>query len=544
MKKYLILFALILSFSCMKDLGTYNTTELIDPVLDSCAVFAENLEEKMYTDFDGNFIAAFSGKRIKAVPYFSFEESIKAEDYTYAWYVVKTTSIKTRDTISKSMALDTILNYTTGSFIQLFLSMTHKENGLSYKFRNYLDISLEASNGILFLSDLDGDANVGIIDGITNNFTEDLYQNVNGKVAGQNPVYISNSDISGISFNGIDICCNSGEGGVVANSLSYAKTYDYSETYFQKPEVINPQAHYLCRSSFEFIINDGNLHWRSTSGNASARKYYEGFLGDHYLSKYAICNYDFSYVTYAGSWAFIYYDDLNMKFLTFDFKTYGTTAGPPREFSSLNTQLGNAAAIAEFDPDSVGLKMVYMDRGYDGRAYALMQDPNDATKMYTLSFTGTAINSQYGAFNSNYMSYFKKEAPTSDQLDKANAFAMITELPYLFYSVGSKIYCKDLEYDQVRETVDIKNLINGKDVQVDVLFVANNYFVNDPSEDWLYIGFSEVGGTGKCGGAIKLRINSAGQYNESYTGEDGVSEKPSYVYENVMGRPVSATFKN
>ena len=371
MKKYLLLTITVLTAllctSCMEELGTYN-------YMDTNEIKIDSIKGQSITQYD----------TLRIVPTITQSKNISEENLEYLWYWYKAGAGENAKI--DTLGFDRNLKYYVAAGPGLYsarLKITDKETGLFA--RKEFDITVDAENsGLLILSDLDGNANLSLLNS-SKIFSQNIYYAANGEYAGTHPVGIADIDHSDTDLHMIVILCADDKGGVVTEPTNFVKISDYSSLFYVMPSPIAPEAYCAVATlyntgmgiTYDFIINNGKLHYRDFQYAAYEPLFNPEVSGDYSLAPYAILNNN----------TLLFYDNKN-----YHFNILKCSYGQLKETKLDPVPLpeGTDTDALAFDPRNVGLELVYAAKGWKkmdndaGYAYGIFRKPGttDLANMY------------------------------------------------------------------------------------------------------------------------------------------------------------------
>lgn len=431
------------------------------------------------------------------------------DDLEFLWTIydpIKT--YNTPDTLAKTRDLDVQVNVMPGTYTVSY-RVKDTGSGVSYRSEFKVTVTSELQRGYLVLSEVDANANVAFI-GITGKVYEDIYRNMNGEEAGQNPVSILYTYRAPLDY--VAIVCNDARGGVCLSSTSFKRLFDFKELFYEAPAVYNPQmlaiiegygsvSDYQVFGNQMYFMNGGRLHVRDVNYNVTVdgslvtveAKFYNEFPGDYDIAP------------------------LHFQEVLFDRKYKRFMYIP--SFAAPNLFVTAAKPTGVFDPANVGLKIVWGKRtlGSRGLFYCNSVFKNTAGDYFYLKFDAT---------NKAAINPLKKVAiPAGYKIRTASVFTGNLLEDYIYFAAGSKVYVYDCILNQEREIFDFATLGAG-------------YTVDDIRwhEAVLTARIMHVcvsnGQTGKCGSVYEMSVAQDGKLTVKN------------AYPNICGRVVSTHWKN
>jgi len=504
--KLTLFLPLLLSFflvCCMKEKGTYIHKEINEVEIDTAGFVAQ--------------ITVQLGQQLLLTPQLKQTQEQDEGNLEYVWYWYKFGFVQA-DTLGNTRDLKYTVPMGTslGQYTTVF-KVYDKKTGVFSKEIVNVNVTAAASEGVLVLSDLNGDAEVGIVN-IARNYIGSLYYEANGSHPGKNPVSIGFIKTNAVPYlNAVVIMCDDQEGGAITHHMDFVKTYDYKKFFFVQPEVIKPQRYYNgitgLDARYDFIINNNQLHVREyrNAQRTEEKTFFKPALPplDIKVSESAIVN---------GT-SLLFYDNTNYKFMM-----VGVASLQFLSKSFIPVFVGTQdPATMPFNPDNVGLELIHMAPGWKNYGYGIFKDPQ-TNKLFQLSFSISSL-----AFSTPFSSYYKRPINNAPGIEEATDYAYSIRDPYIFYSKENILYKYDIEFDQSQPIYNLDTVISGS--QIDKLYMR--YYAGQTTYSGkLYVASSEKGMKGKNGSISVLNIDRS-----------GTVERIDSVYRNVSGRVVSMDYK-
>ncbi|MDL2319775.1 hypothetical protein LJC45_01435 [Alistipes sp. OttesenSCG-928-B03] len=518
---YAMILAPLFLTGCMEDKGTYD-------YLPVNKVTISRLDNEQGEAIGNITVATMS--ILKLTPVMSESVPGTGDEYRYRWYIYqKGVSNSKEMTISEERDLEWAVATSPGKYEVRYV-VTNAKTEVSSYYSFEMTVVKDNVGTLMIASNVDGKANLTVMkpDGT---WVSDIYEKANGYAAGSNAVVVVNArQFQSEAVNNSIILCDDGEGGAFFNNESFEMRSAYRDIFYEAPQVIKPQGFfrgfvaYGTGDQLELLINDGKIHYRLATKVASGAKFSPAFEGDYYMHPCGS----------AGWGTNLFYDNKNYRF-------WVVSANISEVYEEYRIKLQSAYLygryaydanrIAAFNPDDVGLKMIYFSVpliNWEDIGYAIMCDPADPSKLYRLSFFGGGLQEPTSSFGSNYWySFWKRPIEAQTEIASAKSFTMARNNPYIYYSSGSRIYMYNAENDNNRMILDVATILPGN--QVDLVYIQNDdNNAEDPSLNYrLYVAASPEGGAGKCGSIVDVRLMTNGEY-ESHT-----------VHSNVVGKVVS-----
>ena len=519
MKKYIFLWTsllLLLIASCTEDKGNYTYSEVNKIQIDSIKTYR-------ITQFD----------TLTIEPYISQTLGTDESNLEYLWYWFPSGEMRMQiDTIGHEKTLKHYAAAQPGVY-ETRLKVTDKTTGV-YSRKDF-QVTIEADNsGFLVLSEIEGKANLAIIN-MANKCFQDVYYAANNEFAGSNPVGIADVDNQRKYIHDIVILCKDENGGVIVDPDNFKKKGSFSDMFFVSPKTINPNSYVSVfaeyssgnRITYDFIINDGRLYNKDYSDVdwGTILKYRPEILGDYELSPHAFL--------YENS--LIFYDNKNYCFRVLNCAREEISTN---KFSPAPLPEGTDISTLPFDPNNVGLELVYGAEGWKkksylaGYGYGIFKVPGSqqASDYYCLKFNigrKVSYTPPYGEYLTPFAKHQITDAPN---IEKATSFIMSKADPYLYYSYENKIYSYDLEYDKSKVIYDADTTAVGPGSKIDHLYLR-------PGKDYryslkLWAGSSKADGSKKNGSLHLLNL-----------GRNGDVMSIDTIYQNICGKVIGLAYK-
>lgn len=500
----IVLFAVtmlvIATFSCMKEKGTYDH-QVIN------VVKIDTIKTK----------TVVLGAELQIEPVISQTLETGEDNLSYVWLWYKSGFVNA-DTLAFTRNLNYKIPIRTalGTYFTV-LKVFDKKTGVFSKFTFNTIVTAPAAEGVLVLSDLNGDAEVGILNA-ARDYIGSLYYDANGSHPGKNPKSIGMIKVNSVPYlNGIIIMCDDGQGGVVANNIDFVKSYDYKKFFFVQPDVVKPQRYYNgitgLDARYDFIVNNNQLHVREYRGaqNTTEKTFFKPEMQPvvNKIAESAI----------VSGTTLLFYDNTNYKFVC-----VGVTSLQYLSKSFIPVFIGTQTpGMMPFDPNNVGLKLIYMAPGWKNLGYGIFKDPT-TSQLYRLNFSISSL-----AFNSPFSAYYKNTITDAPGIEQASDYAYSLSDPYIYYSKENLLYRYDVEFDKTQAIYNLDTVVANS--QIDKLYIR--YYAGETQHSAkLVVASSEKSGTGKIGTLHALQLDRSGSV-----------VKIDSLYKNVCGRVVSMDYK-
>lgn len=472
--------------ACMKDKGIYLYKDINEITIDT-------ISDQLIQLFD---TLRLSMKVSQTMP----EDAGELE---YLWYYYPDSKGSEIDTLG----VEKDLNYRVELYPDNYVFYMEAKDPISGRWGKQtvkVKVTGQYSEGIMMLGTTDGALSLSMVNSVGNVY--ELYGGVSGQQLGEYPVLVSEGPSEVFLF------CKDNRGGVTLNSASMLKERFYSEIFYDRPDIINPQAHgKIIRVNIsygDFIINDGRCYIRR-EGEA---QFSPPLLGDYYFSPYTSIFHE----------RMVLYDNANMRFLSFDF-------GFEWDIKELNVK-----KTEPWDPNNLGLEAVWWGKGNNGSCITGIFK-NKQGKLFRL-IADMEYTWMDGIFISpnlleeipeGYLPGFLK-SPSREIYNINNSV--------LFYAKDNQIWAYDIMAGtSATVAYDFNKLVpNGKvnNIYSKHITGGSSDIVND-GRTW-YVTTSTVGQMGKNGNLHIIKFKDYG---------DPRIDKIEKTYKNVCGETVSIFYK-
>lgn len=443
-------------WSCASDDGNYSYSELNTPELGG-----------LNSDYTAEQFETFT-----ITPDIKAPQGFNPDNYDYVWYMWNE-SLSMPDTLSTDFALNAPVNVSPGSYF-LAYSVTEKATGVTTSKKMRLNVVNSNTSGLVILSDVAGEAQVTFIN-TKGKVSDDVYKTVNGESLGEGPVGVF---LLGNGDNVLPMVAISTKDKTVLTSaidFSYNMPLSDIASFLSEPGVMTYTSPIKEDESYEYIVVDGLLRQRDLAWADIPVPSFSYNAMETYGVKVAP-------FLFTMPWEQpFYYDQNNQQFCNFYYgEDYMPVEGDPDS--------------PYFDLSNVGGEMIAgwsLENGDDYAMRAVMRDDEGnlfaiGARMYTESWE-------------DYM-----QATQRVDIDKnATHFAMSNVAPdFLFYTIGSKIYCVSTITGINYSTTDMGQNIDY--IEFDRL---------DPTV--LYVAVSNGSGAAKSGSVIVMEASSTGELTET-----------------------------
>ena len=413
-------------FSCKKDLGNYDYTEL-------------NALEKI-NGLPAE-VSAVYGKSLKITPELKFTKDPNFDEskYSFEWIYIGPNGLGGLKlfSLAKTRNLDIIMQIVAGNYTAYY-NITEQATGVKYSTKFNLKVVNEINEGWIMMNEANGKARVDMLSLNTNNDFDliiDLLATTGSdlKLEGK-PVmtYTYNTGVlvgpDAISY-GLYFGTDQGTTKVDPNSFKWTKTMSLSyEMYGDIPagfyaDVIRRQL-----GSAAYMIGKGNAYYYERAVNV----YYSTPI--NYITAEKKGFEIEPFVAGDQSTAIginIFYDKTNRRFV----RHSGSAA--------TSTTIPDPDAAQKLFSFNTGMDLLYMRwvSFNGGEVFSILKDPS-SSKRYLARFN--PVN--------NAQSYYSEILATD--FSNAEFYAINPEFGYIFYTVGSKIYQYDMVYKTTKLMAD------------------------------------------------------------------------------------------
>jgi len=419
-------------FSCKKDLGNYDYTEL------------NTLEEITGLPEE---VSSIYGKNLKITPQIKFTQdpSFDESKYSFEWTYIGPNGLGGSKlfTLANTRNLDLIMQVVAGTY-GAYYTITEKNSGVKYSNRFTLKVVNEINEGWLMMNEVNGKARVDMLSlNASNNFDLiiDLLAATGSELKLQGkPImtYTYNTGVligpDAISY-GIYFGTDQGTTKVDPNTFKWTRTMGLSyEMFGDVPPGFYADLIRQKQGGAAYMIGKGNAYYYERALNiyysapinyiTAEQKSFEvePFIASDPVSAIAIS---------------IFYDKTNRRFVRHSGSAVTSTTipdpDPAQKLFSFNT----------------GMDLVYMRwiPFNGGEVFSVLKSPVN-NKRYLARFNPS----------NNAQSYYSEIVATD--FSSAEFYAINPEFGYIFYAVGSKIY----QYDMVYKTTKLMANLGAKKI--------------------------------------------------------------------------------
>lgn len=431
--KLFITCALLILFSCSKDVGNY---EYVD------------INEVEFVGFQEAYSAKL-GEPFSITPDLKFtQDSSGAEDrYEYRWFVGGRSNLAT----TRNLTLDPV-TLDPGDY-KLVYEIKDIKTGVTWQKRVSLTVVSTIYEGWIVLNEIDGGSRMDMISLIDNTYTPiyDVLEYVNSSLELEGlPIQVINYEYDFGSYGVYVTTTGNGTTKVHPETFDWEETYRLSyEALANFPTDLGADRIVPIEPTASFMQKDGDVY------------YALGFFGTRYgIPINTLNGQSFSTAPFIAPDDYGYsvlYDETNQRFLRHGFDDASLSEMPPGSLFDYNT----------------GKDLLYMTKTtYNGgEVFALLNDPN-SVELYLARITSTAA-----ALSQIY--YEKIPDAIAMDMVQSDHFAVNPDFGYLFYSLEGKVY----EYDFALKTS--KLMIERPGHEITVLAFDQNSPSNlmDPSAE-------------------------------------------------------------
>ncbi|MGV3764607.1 MAG: PKD-like family lipoprotein [Chitinophagaceae bacterium] len=411
----------MLMAGCKKDKGNYDYTTVPMAVIDTAGIGQPRyLERSQLLDIDP--VIRYEGGNINALKY----------QWLIYPYVVGSAATTPSKVISNEKRLNVPIGEKVGEY-RLELVVTDTTNLLKSNTVFSVVVSAGIEYGWIVLhgnsegSDVDFmvTANAVPVAGITPKRLRNMYSaNVGEKIPGT-PRFIAQNRRTNSLANWITIA--SSEQFSRMSGADFSLVRENAAFFRRSDEVIDPQAYLLTSSSNDALINNKRLYLFNTTYETDAR-FGTSVPGDYELAPFMAYMVGFNYPV-------VVYDQKNGRF-----------ARPASTFGAMIDFNAPAnPATAAFDLRSIGMDMLFMDRGFSSYTHAFFK-----------SRTGNAYWLYIANFNSSdngQLAVAKYDMSALPEIASAKFF-QTSELGYVdWYATEDKIYAYDFQTTNTAKVV-------------------------------------------------------------------------------------------
>lgn len=452
------LLACIGLYSCMEDKGNYDYREL------SGMEIAGIPEDTVVEQFS----------RLRIVPEMTLAPGLTDGDIDYVWYLYDwKTQVGETDTLSREKILDLDISVPLGTWSLVFKAV-EKESGISRVQRCSLKVNNSYSEGLMVLSRVGDEANLAFINE-TSGPIRNAFSQVNGKVAGKNPVAIKfvNSYFMR-SQKTVMIMCKDEYGGVITDPIDLKMVMPLSELFYLTPQVMFPQyADIHMMSSTNYLVNDGDLYTRNIFQVAAYPPFGAKIRGDYKLAPFSFYDAIMANV--------LFYDQKHQRFLKMAQIEADDLLTVPDNFSG------------SFNPNATGMKMLFGGLFSSTSGRCVMEA--EGGQRYLLSFMAMRNN----------ITPFTKIPLTTVGAGEAEFFTVPAMATYVYYAVDNRII--GVSFSSGNKMCEYSDFPQGTVVDFIKCDLINN-------TDEMWVGVSDGSGKADSGSVYILKMNTDGTLSE------------------------------
>ncbi|WEK18989.1 MAG: PKD-like family lipoprotein [Candidatus Pedobacter colombiensis] len=435
--KYIFVLCLVSTalISCRKDLGNYEYHEIND-------LKVSGIEEEY-------IITAGQNLNLKPVLDFSKDPSFSANNYTFEWISFNLAAILTeqRKSLYKNQNFDIPFPLGIGSYT-LFYVVTEKSTGISWNKSFKVKVNGIYKGGWGVLSEVNSQSRLDYFE----------YDHATGTYPKEYRDFTSLfSDAStgkGLTLPGKPKYLAGWSNRTAATGTAF-KYFLYVGT-DKITEKLNLTDGFIWKEDYAFRFESAGSSALNTVdyikpvGSGSAYSYLNGDVFYRYDSFQYLFGTPInkltnsSYFQVSSHTAVSRYSTVNTVILMYDITNKRFVRNVNSALTSV-TPLAYTAGTSAFDPNNVGMDLVWMDQtlAYGGRAYAVLKDAN--SKYYLARMNNAAA----------FLAYAWDDISSLPEINKATCFAVDQQYGYLFYSVDGKLYQYDVDSKQTKLMKDL-----------------------------------------------------------------------------------------
>lgn len=470
MKNKILLCCLLslLGIGCMQEKGNYDYHPVNTVLIDSLETYYA------VTQFESPDI----------IPYLSQTLGEGEENLEFLWTLTNGQEV---DTLSRHRNLDEPIVVPPGRYFQTMYYVTDKNTGIFTSYNFTLDVNSALGEGLLVLSDLEGEANLTYIR--EGEVISDLEKQWGG--IGKNPVgvYFHPKSYYGPAY--ISITCQDEQGGIVLDGVTMEKAMTYKDFYHVPVKTPRPMSYQNCYYSYraqpnviymyiydlykEYFCDGNKIYERSMDGTAD--KFNAEMIASDTKGYRAS-----PWLMTSGMGQVFVYDELNHRFLS------------QNNSYELEPVYTGSSGILDVHNLGENMTLVYADAGY-----TIGSNP-----YYYLIFTDRVKN-YFVRLRIDRYDFVPLEKYEIDlPLTPETKWATHTMTPSLYYTVGEhEIYNFDAD---ARTSVKRYDFGTGKKITcmwLEPCITGGNKY----EETRIYVGISSEGGT-RPGSVYVLRANN------------------------------------
>lgn len=411
-------------------------------------------------------------------------------DFDYFWIAYDKNTYYDADTLSREKNLDITVSLTPGEHTMKFKAVD-KSTEIFYEKEFTVNVVNEYTNGLLILSDNDGEAVLNFWIPGKDAVQTDLYSKFNddGPI-GENPKRVYFNKYTNEASCEVLVMCQDGAGGKVLNSTTMVKEREYKDFFMSEPERIVPQAYYK-NSMREYLIDDGLVYDRAVNSitPGTTVKPNMNVVGKTYQ---IADNADFGDDEDVPSRT-VLYDNENMCFYSI-YSISSAFLTTVKETKSVTYVDGG-----NFNPDDVGMKCLYANisaRSETGAKEYLGIFETTSGERHLLKM---GIGFWADTTPSTYFKDLGNDVLTCEGIAEATSFACSARLSgYMFYATGSAVYV----YNSTDKT--------GKKIYDFGSGYTINHIEFERANNRLWVAFQDESATDMKGGFAGLTIETDG----------------------------------
>ena len=425
-RTFLFMSFFLVLFSCKKDLGNYDYTEL-------------NALDKI-TGLPAE-VSAVYGKTIKITPEIKFTKDPNFDEtkYSFEWTYIGSNGLGGSKlfSLAKTKNLDMVMQIVAGDYTAYY-NITERATGVKYSTKFTLKVVNEINEGWIMMNEANGKARVDMLSlNANNNFDLiiDLLATTGSELKLEGKPVMTYTYGTGllvgpdaISY-GLYFGTDQGTTKVNPNNFKWTKTMGLNYEMFGDipagfyADLIRQQS-----SGSAYMIGKGNAYYYERAVNvyySTPINYITAEKKGFEIEPFVAGNHSSAIGTN------ILYDKTNRRFV----RHSGSAA--------TSTTIPDPDAAQKLFSFSTGMDLLYMRwvPFNGGEVFSVLKDPN-TSKRYLARFN--PVN--------NAQSYYSEVIGTD--FNNAEFYAISPEFGYIFYSVGSKVYQYDMVYKTTKLMAD------------------------------------------------------------------------------------------
>jgi hypothetical protein len=429
--------------------------------------------------------------------------------FSYFWIAYDKNTYIDADTLSKEKNLNVTIRLTPGEHTLKFKAVD-TTTGIFYEKEFIVKVVNEYTNGLLILSDNEGEAVLNFWIPGKDEVATDLYSKFNDDgPLGRNPKRVYFNKYTDENACEVLVMCQDGEGGKVLNSITMVKDRDYKDFFMSLPEQIVPEAYYK-NGMREYLVDNGLIYDRAVNSFTPVLtvKPNMSVVGKTYR---IADNADFGDDEDTPSRTVVYDNENQCFYAIYSITTaFLTTVKKTSGFTYVDG--------GYFNPDNVGMTCVYANisaRSETGaKEYMGIFETSSGERHLLKMGIGFWVED---ADPSTYFKDMGDDVLTCEGIAEATTFACSARLSgYMFYAAGSAVYVYNSADKTSKKIYDF-----GANFTV-------NHMEMERGNNRLWVAFQDNSATGMKGGFAGLTIETDG----------GLHLEESVRHDHIAGRIV------